>query len=407
MKPGLERIAVILERLGNPQSQLQVVHIAGTNGKGSTGAFLSAIMTAAGCRPAFFSSPHLSVFAERFRINDVDVAEDILTEAAGKVLAVAPAEATFFELVTAIAYYCFAREKAGLAIMEAGMGGRWDATNVAEGLLTIVTPIALDHCEYLGDTLAAIAAEKAGIIKQGRPVVISRQATEALAPLLAAAGRKASPVFRFGVDFAARQTSGGLDCRAGDWELNGLKPALRGRFQAGNAAAAVMAARLLATAGFTVTPESVFKGVSAARWPGRLELFPGSPPVLLDGAHNPAGALALRESLADFPRRRLLLLAGVLADKSWQETLLTLLPLAAVVVAVQPSLERALPAEELAGFCSMHGCEAFAAGDVAAGLAHVTGQAGADDLVLVTGSLFTVGEARALLSGLPFMPISG
>ena len=189
MKPGLERVTEILARLGNPHEKLKAVQIAGTNGKGSTGAFLSSILTAAGYRTAFFSSPHLMRFSERFRINETEVSEETLHEAALRVLAVAPAEATFFEIVTAIAFLLFAEAEVDLAIMEAGMGGRWDATNVAKGVLAIITPISLDHCASLGNTVALIAAEKAGIIKAGAPVVIGPQEPDALLPLTAAAGR--------------------------------------------------------------------------------------------------------------------------------------------------------------------------------------------------------------------------
>lgn len=406
MKPGLERITAILSRLGNPHQKLNIVQIAGTNGKGSTGAFLAAIMTAAGYRTAFFSSPHLSDFAERFRVDGVEMTQPQLAAAAEEVIAVAPAESTFFEIVTAIAFLCFAREKVDLAIMETGMGGRWDATNVAAGLLSIITPVSFDHCEYLGDTLAAIAAEKAGIIKPGRPVVVSSQEAAALAVIRQTAAQKAAPLLLYGTDFDTAWSADGLSFK-GFGRSFLCKPALSGRFQGGNAAVALAAALTLAADGFTVSETACQTGVAAAFWPGRLELFPGNPPFLLDGAHNPAGTVALRESLADYSYRRLLLVIGVMADKSWQEMLLPLLGIAGMVVAVSPALDRALPAEELAAFCRSNGCAAFAAGDVAAGLVYAQRQAAADDLVLVTGSLFTVGEARAYLTGSACMPIRG
>jgi dihydrofolate synthase/folylpolyglutamate synthase len=406
MKPGLERVTAILSRLGNPQRELKTVQIAGTNGKGSTGALLSAIMTAAGYRTAFFSSPHLSDFAERFRLDGAMITQSQLAAAAEEVLAVAPPEATFFEIVTAIAFLCFRREKVDLAIMEAGMGGRWDATNVAASLLSIITPVSLDHCDYLGSTLAAIAAEKAGIIKQGRPVVVAAQEETVLAVIRQAAAEQAAPLLLYGNDFTAARSEDGL-VFTGCGSSFPCKPALRGRFQSGNAAVAIAAALTLVADGFAVSDAACQRGVAAASWPGRLELFPGDPPVLLDGAHNPAGMLALKESLADFSYRRLLLVVGVMADKSWQEMLLPLLPLAAEVVAVKPSLERSLTAETLAEFCREKGCAAFGAGAVANGLDYARRRAAAGDLVLVTGSLFTVGEARALLTGAAFMPIRG
>jgi len=406
MKPGLERVTAILSRLGNPHRELDIVQIAGTNGKGSTGAFLSAIMTAAGYRTAFFSSPHLSDFAERFRIDGAMLAQPQLADAAQQVIAVAPAEATFFELVTAIAFLCFARKKVDLAIMEAGMGGRWDATNIAASRLSIITPVSFDHCDYLGDTLAAIAAEKAGVIKPGRPVIVAAQEPDVLAVIRQTAAAEAAPLLLYGADFAAKRSAAGLGFQ-GCGRSFSCQPSLPGRFQAGNAAAAIAAAVTLAADGFTVSDAACQEGVAAASWPGRLELFPGKPPVLLDGAHNPAGTTALSESLADYSYRRLIMVVGVMADKSWQEMLLPLLGNAALVVAVSPALDRSLPAGELAAFCRGQGCDAVAAGDVAAGLVQAQRLAAADDLVLVTGSLFTVGEARAYLTGSAFMPVRG
>lgn len=406
MKPGLERVTTILSRLGNPHHELKTVQIAGTNGKGSTGAFLAAIMTAAGYRTAFFSSPHLSDFAERFRIDGAMLTHEQLTLGAEEVLAVAPPEATFFEIVTALAFHCFRRERVELAIMEAGMGGRWDATNVSASLVSIITPVSFDHCDYLGDTLTAIAAEKAGIIKPGRPVVVAAQEEAALAEIRRVAMEQAAPLLLSGSDFVVERSAAGVHF-SGCGRNFCCQPALAGRFQTENAALALAAALTLDHAGYPVSDAACQAGVAAARWPGRLEYFPGSPPFLLDGAHNPAGLLALQESLADFRYRRLLLVVGVLADKAWQEMLLPLLPSAAEVIAVTPALERALPAEELAAFCRQNGLVAHAAGTVAAGLDAASLRAAGNDLVLVTGSLFTVGEARAILTGTAFMPIRG
>lgn len=407
MKPGLERVSTILSRLGNPQLRVPAVQIAGTNGKGSTGAFLAAIMTAAGYRTAFFSSPHLVNFSERFRIDGGEIPDETLAGAARRVLAVAPPEATFFELVTAIGFLVFADEEVDLAIMEAGMGGRWDATNVVDGILAIITPISFDHREYLGHTLGAIAAEKAGIIKPGRPVVVASQEQEALAVIVAVAAALGAGCRVWDVDFTAAAGAQGVSYQAEEFALDNLESGLKGRFQAVNIAAAITAARLLAGTGFPVDEAAIRSGVASARWPGRMELFPGHPPILLDGAHNRAGAAAVAESLADFSFERLLLVAGVMADKDWQEMLGQLLPHAQTVFAVEPSLERALPAEKLAAFCRQQGVHAVAAGTVRAGLQMAATTAGENDLVLVCGSLFTVGEARAFLTGKDFMPIRG
>lgn len=406
MKPGLERITLLLELLGNPHHGVRAVQIAGTNGKGSTGAFLSAIMTAAGYRTAYFSSPHLLNFTERFRINDADLPESVIHRAAGQVLAVAPPEATFFELVTAIAFVCFAGAEVDLAIIEAGMGGALDATNVAAAVLSVLTPISLDHCDYLGDSLGRIAAEKAGIIKPGRPVVVAGQSGEALQVISSVAQLRFAPLLLAGTDFKAEK-QGETVLFEGFGRVVSCQPALQGAFQAENLAVAVAASLQLAGAGFKVSDAAIAKGAAAARWPGRMELFPGEPSILLDGAHNPAGARALQQALAAYRYQRLILVIGVMADKAWQEVLSILLPLASLTVAVMPSMERALPAGELAAFCQAQGHAALAAGTPAQGVEWARGEAQAGDLILVAGSLFTVGEVRGWLTGSSFMPIRG
>ncbi len=272
IKPGLERITALLARLDNPHEKLRIIQIAGTNGKGSTGAFLSAILTATGIRTAFFSSPHLVNFTERFRLDDQEIAEETLFPHMQRVMAVAPPEATFFEIVTAIGFLCFYEEGADIAIMEAGMGGKWDATNVSDSILSILTPISLDHCAYLGDTLEAIASEKAGIIKHGKPVVIAGQEPEALATLLDKAEKLVATPFVHGRDYFANWSSGKLIFSGVGGELS-CRPALKGGFQAGNAAAAIAAARILRC--YVVTDNDAFANSQTTPLPpGGVKLSP-------------------------------------------------------------------------------------------------------------------------------------
>ncbi len=407
MKPGLERITATLAALGNPEKRFPVVQVAGTNGKGSTAAFLTAITTAAGLRTGFFSSPHLVDFTERFRIGATEIAPERVVELAARVRAAAPPEATFFEIVTAMAYQYYAEERVDLAVMETGMGGRWDATNAADGLLAVITPVSLDHSQYLGETVTAIAGEKAGIVKPGRPVVTARQEPAAARVIDDRCRELGSPLYREGDAFGAAWTDGGLAYQGFGTTLDGLAPGIGGRYQAGNAACALAAAELLREAGFTVTPEAMRTGIALARWPGRMELFPGPPQILLDGAHNPAGARALADSLDGCRRERLLLVIGVMGDKELAGLLDPLIPLAASVYAVTPALERSLPAAELADACRIRGAQAVSAGTVADGLALAGAAAGPGDLVVVCGSLFTVGEARAILTGKAFEPFRG
>ena len=407
MRPGLERISTILRALGNPDENMPVVHVAGTNGKGSTAAFLSSIVAAGGYRVGLFTSPHLIRFTERMRINGADIAEDAVVRLAQRVIKVAPPETTFFEIVTAMAFLHFAEEGVRLAIMEAGMGGRLDATNSASGILSVITPISLDHCRYLGETVADIAREKAGVIKPGRPVVVAAQDAEALSVIARSCAEMDSPCYLADVDFVSSWGPEGLNYRGLNTRIAGVSPGIPGRYQAVNAAVALCAAELLTIQGFALDASALRRGIESARWPGRMERFGDAPGIILDGAHNAAGAEALAEALADVPHARLFLVVGVMGDKDVECILAPLLPLADSVFAVCPALERALPSDELASLCRKGGAKAIDAGEVAAGLALAARAAGPADLVLVCGSLFTVGEARACLLEQHFEPYRG
>lgn len=409
IKPGLERIIPLLRRLGDPQERFAVIHVGGTNGKGSTAAFLASILTRAGYPTGLFTSPHLIHFTERIRINGAEIAEEDVVRLAGMVSAAAEPQTTFFEIVTAMAFLNFAEQGVRAAVMEVGMGGRFDATNSACGILSLITPVSLDHGEYLGSTLAEIAFEKAGIIKPGRPVVLAGQPPEALTVFERRCRELESPVYRYGVDFTAAWENAGLVYNGLHCRLAGLKPGIPGSYQAENAATALFAAELLADAGFPCDVSALREGITAASWPGRMETFScNGVRVILDGAHNPAGAMALAEALADFPRRRLLLVVGLMGDKDCAGILGPLLPQADVVIPVNPALERALPAAKLAEFCTSSGVrEVDIGGGVADGLAKACRRASADDLIVVCGSLFTVGEARAVLLSETFEPFRG
>ena len=399
IKPGLERISAILAGLGNPQKSLRVIHVAGTNGKGSTASFLASVLRAGGYRTGLFTSPHLTSFTERFRINGVEISEEQVVSLTARVRAAAPPEATFFEIVTAIAFLWFADESVDLAVMEVGMGGRFDATNVADGILSLITPVALDHCEYLGNTLAEIAGEKSGVMRPGCPVVLASQPDEALARLETRAVEIGSPCYRFGRDFQAVWEDGGLAYVGLGIGLSGLRPGIGGRYQAVNAACALAAAELISAGGVPLAQGALHQGVTDAFWPGRMELFPGPPRLLLDGAHNPAGSLALAEELRFISRDKLILVVGVMGDKDLDGILEPLLACADQVVAVSPGLDRALPSERLVDYFREKGVRAVDAGEVAAGVRMAFEQAGRNDLIVVCGSLFTVAEARAARLG--------
>jgi dihydrofolate synthase / folylpolyglutamate synthase len=407
MKPGLERISKLLESLDNPQHAFATVHVVGTNGKGSTASFLSSILSAGGYRTGLFTSPHLISFTERIRVDGQEIDEDSVVRLTQRVMAAAPPETTFFEIITALAVLYFAEQKVEVAVFEAGMGGRLDATNAMPGMLTVITPVSLDHIEYLGGTIGEIAAEKVGIGKAGAPIISARQDEAAADAIAERATEMGSRLYRSGQDFEATWVDGKLEYRGLGQSLSGLSTGITGRYQSGNAGLALAAAEVLAGEGFPLSEQALAAGLEQAKWPGRMELFPGPPRVLLDGAHNPAGAEALAEALADIPRQRLVMVVGVMGDKELSGLLAALLPLADLVLTVAPSLERALPAAQLAEYCREAGANAEAAGAVALGLARAREVAGADDLIVVCGSLFTVGEARSELLSKKFEGFRG
>jgi len=407
MKPGLERIRATLRALSDPQDAVRIIHVAGTNGKGSTAAFLASILESGGHKTGLFTSPHLIAFPERIRLDGREISEQEVVSLAERVLTVAPEGTTFFEIVTAMAYLFFAERDAELAVMEVGMGGRFDATNIASGILSIITPIDLDHAHYLGDTLGLIAREKTGVVKAGRPVVSSFQTAEAREVIRQRCLEMGSPLYQDGHDFSATWENDGLAYSGIAWKIPALHPGIPGRYQAMNLATAICAAELLNQRGIETSPRQVRTGAEQAFWPGRLELFPGPPRVLLDGAHNPAGAKVLAQALAEIPRKALILVTGIVGDKDAEGILAPLLPLADSIITVCPSVPRGLGSHELAERCRALGYRALAAGDIAEGLVIALKQAHPEDLILVCGSLFVVGETRARLLSQTFEPFRG
>ena len=396
VKLGLDRTRALLQALGNPQNAYRIIHVAGTNGKGSTCAMIEAGLRHSGLRTGLYTSPHLIEPTERIRINGVQVSAEQFAFAFDRVHAAAEeltgegridAHPTYFEAVTAMAFLIFRDEKIDTLVCEVGLGGRLDATNVVNPELCVITSVDYDHEQYLGNTLAQIAAEKAGIIKPGIPVVFARQRVEGEWEMTARAGEcKVHPI------------------RTSDWEVSGLEidragcrytaggnPALvvecplAGRHQVENSlAAAVVLAQL------GVSPE----GIRHTVWPGRLETVATTPEIILDGAHNPAGARALARHIEEFYKgQRIWLIYGTMRDKAVDEVAGTLFPLAHRVILTAPDNQRALRPESL----SEHFPESVVAGNLSEALAIARQDARPEDAIFITGSLFLVGEARALL----------
>jgi dihydrofolate synthase / folylpolyglutamate synthase len=345
MRPGLERIETLLAAAGHPERAMTLVQVSGTNGKGSVCAMLAAILQAAGRRVGLYTSPHLIDIRERIRvdgrsISEADFADGV--EALGTL--VTRLDATMFEALTALGLDHFAREGVEVAVLEVGMGGRLDSTTVGRPAVEVVSRIDLDHQGYLGDTIEAIAAEKAAIIRSGSAVsarqepgaesVIVRRAAEARVPLLLEGRDLHARVRRSGLDGLW------LDLEGPRFKLQDVRVALLGVFQPGNALLAATAAHLLG-----VSEAAIRAGLGEARWPGRFQVLPGPPPLVLDGAHNPAGARALAASLeAYFPGQRGTFIIGIFSDKDQAGILLPLLPLARRIIFTASEHPRAAPA---------------------------------------------------------------
>ena len=379
-KPGLDRIRRLLGRLGDPQKGLRFVHIAGSNGKGSTAAMLSSVLTAAGWRTGLYTSPHLWRFHERFQVDGVPISGEDLADLTAQVLEAAEDE-TEFELMTAIAFLHFQRSKCNIVVLETGLGGRLDSTNVIDTPeVAVITRIGLEHTQLLGDTLEKIAAEKAGIIKPGCDAVLYGQDREVEEVVARACRERGVPL-------------------AVVWPKKlEYRISLLGEYQVHNAAVALETVARLRRRGWEIPETAVIRGLGQARWPGRMELARRRPDVILDGAHNPQCMEALARSLRGmYPGRDVIFLTGVLADKDYPAMMEALLPLAKEFFTLTPDSPRALSAGDLASHLETWGAKATPCGSVQEGLDRVLAAAGAEDTICVCGSLYMIGEARHYL----------
>lgn len=400
-KLGLENIAQLLEGLGHPEERFPAVHVAGSNGKGSVCAMLASILQAAGLRVGLYTSPHLSRLNERIQINGEPIADDLLERRAAEVQACAlrvispDHQITFFEATTALALSHFAQEGVDLAVVEVGMGGRLDATNLVHPLLAVITRVALEHTQYLGTTLEAIAQEKAGIIKPRVPLVCGARAPEARAVIRATAERAAAPQWWMDEGFSASGTADWQGIRfsaqAPTWAVEGLRCPLHGRYQLENAAMVFAAIAWLRALGWKISETAVRNGFAATRWPGRLEVVREKSPLIIDGSHNPDGAAATAAALRDLGVSGLTAVFACLGDKEVRGILEPFRDLATDVLITQVRDRRALPAERLAevGREIWPTCRVVPVAEEAFELAARSGTP-----VLITGSLYLAGLAR-------------
>jgi dihydrofolate synthase/folylpolyglutamate synthase len=399
---GLTQVEKILEAIGNPQLEIQTIHIGGTNGKGSTAAITASILQKEGYRVGLYTSPHLIRFTERIKVNEKEIErEEVATltewmreriEAAG----ITP-PFTFFDFTTAMALLYFKQKMVDLAVLEVGLGGRLDSTNVVDPLLSIITNIAKDHEEYLGRSILKIAREKAGIIKQGRPLVTAATQPQVLRLFSKTCREKGSPYFRVGKEFRyAQAEEGSFDYEGLHRKLWSLHLNLGGFHQIVNATTALGAMEVLEDLGYPVSTDAMVEGLKAVEWPGRLEMVYSSPKVVLDGAHNPAGALVLKDSLEkEFQYQHLVLLIGIMKDKDVKSILHLLSPLADHIILTRPHNDRAAPPALLKKALGQNGKKAEIIEELKEAIDRGLSMTAAEDLLCITGSLYTVGEAKA------------
>ncbi len=398
-------IEKLLAEFGSPHKGMKYVHIAGTNGKGSTSAFTSAILQKAGYKTGLYTSPYVQQFNERIQVDGIQISDDELAEITGEIaeatkrlMAKGVRRPTIFELITTLGFIYFKRCGCDIVVLEVGMGGRLDATNIIEDAeVSVITNIGFDHMEYLGDTLPLIAMEKAGIIKPGGSVVLYSQ-TEEVEKTIASVCRDRGASLVFADASLAKVNSVSLDGIDFDFgPYKNLRTSLLGLYQVRNAVTAVTVAQELVKKGYRISEQNLRDGLFSAHWPGRLELLNRNPVVIVDGAHNPQGASALVESLAElFPGKKINFVVGVLADKDYSSSIEIVMPLAKRFYTVTPPNYRALSAEELAAEIRKHGdvpVETFK--DINAALKRAMYATPGDEILCIFGSLYQVGDVRS------------
>lgn len=414
---GLDRSHELMQRLGDPHKKLKFVHVAGTNGKGSTSAFLASILQTAGYRAGLFTSPYIVEFTDRIRIDGANIPLERLRDVALQVKQAADAmedHPTEFELMTAVAFLYFAEEACDIVVCEVGMGGRLDSTNIIESPeLCIITSIAVDHTAFLGDTISAIAGEKAGIIKEGRPVVSYPQKPDAQGVIEGIVKTKNAPLFYPDFSKLSINAVGADTLRAKDavrvfsyGEHRDIPLRLLGDYQPYNAAIAIEAAGILRQNGWHIDDEAIRTGLSSTVWPGRFEVVGTDPLFILDGAHNVQGIDSLVSSVKELlPDQRLVFIIGLLEDKEYVEMLERIVPLGWAFITVTPPTPRALSAQKLAStiksisentstvLSDLHVAESF---DDA--VSYARGIAGKEGIVCACGSLYSIASLKEALA---------
>lgn len=409
--PGLERIKCLCERLGNPQQKLSVIHIAGTNGKGSAVAMLSSILKEAGYRVGTYTSPHLEKYNERFLINGKEISDEdfareitLMKNICEELAAEGKAVPTLFEIVTGVAFHYFAEQKVDVLILEVGLGGRYDATNiVAEPLLSLIMSISIDHTDFLGDSIEKIAAEKAGIIKKNCPVVLYSQDEIVYNMVKDAADQMDAPFYCLNdaeIDVASQTLEGTVfSVKNKSMSLEKVELPLLGSYQIGNCVTVLEACRVLKKRGLQLSEEAVRRGLKNAHWAGRMEICREEPLVILDGAHNEDGIHQLAKSLSVYFRdKKVTLILGVLGDKEYHKMAEHILPHADSVILTEPHSERKLDVFTLARSISNHNGTIYTEKEIEDAYEKALSLTPAEGIILCCGSLYMIGAMRTYIT---------
>ncbi len=398
-RPGLSRTQELLSKLGNPEKGMKYIHVAGTNGKGSTCAMLDSILREAGYKVGLYTSPYIVRFNERMCVGGESISDSELAELVETLKPIADSmedKPTEFEIITALAFLYFKRHNCDIVVLEVGMGGRLDSTNVISSpVVSVITGIALDHIAVLGNTVAEIAAEKAGIIKKSRPVVYGGRDDTAFGVIRERAESLGCKLTRTALDTLDVKNVGVKGTTFDYRGMNGISLSLCGSYQPENAATVIETVAALNENGFGISEEALREGLASARWRARFELLGENPYVIFDGSHNLQGVTAAAESVrAFFGGERVCLLMGVLADKEWSAMLDKILPLAKEMHCVTPNSPRALSAQALAAECNERGVKSRAYCSIEEGVAAAYQSAKAQNMPLVMlGSLYMYGDA--------------
>ena len=407
---GMERIEGLLKELGNPEKAIKTVHVTGTNGKGSVASMITNILLAANLKVGKFTSPHLVRYNERIELNGKDISDEDFATALSAVKVAADSivqkgvceQPTQFEILTAAAFLYFKLQNVDYAVIEVGMGGLWDSTNVITPVVSVITNVALDHCDRLGTSIERIAMQKAGIIKEKVPVVAAVEGNEAVGPIVTFAMFREAPVYLYGKAFWGTEVESSMagqkfTLHAGDFYASDYEIKLPGEHQIKNTSLAIVAAKLVSKQDDRINELALHLGVANTKWAGRLERIATQPDVILDGAHNPNGAEALRKALDKYyPGQRVHYVLGMMGDKDMSSVLKILVKPADVVYAVRA--DQGARAAEASAIAALVGEQAVPMASLSEAYHKAVAEAGEQGVVVVCGSLYLVGEFKKLLA---------